>query len=47
MPRWPRPRQLEHYLADDYLQAQGPEVTYTGLAVALRGWELVRCEAVG
>ena len=38
--------QLERYLADDYLQAQGPDVTYTGLAVAFHGWELVRCEAV-
>ena len=39
--------QLERYLADDHLQAQGPDVTYTGLAVAFRGWELVRCEPVG
>ena len=38
--------QLARYLADDYLQAQGPNVTYTGLAVAFHGWELVRCEAV-
>ena len=38
--------QLERYLADDYLQAQAPDVVYTGLAVAFHGWELVRCEAV-
>ena len=39
--------QLTRYLADDYLQAQGPDVAYTGLAIAFHGWELARCEAVG
>ena len=39
--------QLERYLADDYLQKQGPHIAYTGLAVAFHGWELARCEAVG
>ena len=39
--------QLARYLADDYLQAQGPDVVYTGLAVAFHGWELARCEAAG
>ena len=39
--------QLTRYLADDYLQAQGPGVAYTGLAIAFHGWELARCEAVG
>ena len=38
--------QLERYLADDYLQAQGPDIAYTGLAVAFHGWELARCQAV-
>ena len=38
--------QLRRYLADGYLRAQGPDVTYTGLAVAFHGWELVRCHAV-
>ena len=38
--------QLRRYLADDYLQRQGPDIAYTGLAVAFRGWELARCEAV-
>ena len=38
--------QLERYLADDYLRAQGPDVAYTGLAIAFHGWELARCEAV-
>ena len=39
--------QLTRYLADDYLQQQGPNVAYTGLAIAFHGWELARCEAVG
>ena len=39
--------QLERYLADDTLQEQGPDVTYTGLAIVFHGWELARCEAVG
>ena len=38
--------QLRRYLADGRLRAQGPDVTYTGLAVAFHGWELVRCHAV-
>ena len=38
--------QLARCLADDYLQAQGPDVAYTGLAIAFHGWELARCEAV-
>ena len=38
--------QLRRYLADDYLQRQGPDIAYTGLAVAFRGWELARCQAV-
>ena len=39
--------QLARYLADDYLRAQGPDVAYTGLAIAFHGWELAGCEAVG
>ena len=39
--------QLKRYLADDYLQRQGPDIAYTGLAIAFHGWELARCEAVG
>ena len=39
--------QLKRYLADDYLQRQGPDIAYTGLAIAFHGWELVCCEAVG
>ena len=39
--------QLKRYLADDYLQAQGPDIAYTGLAVVFHGWELARCESVG
>ena len=38
--------QLRRYLADDYLQRQGPDIAYTGLAVAFHGWELARCQAV-
>ena len=38
--------QLRRCLADGHLQAQGPDVTYTGLAVAFHGWELVRGHAV-
>ena len=38
--------QLKRYLADDYLRKQGPDIAYTGLAIAFHGWELVRCEAV-
>ena len=39
--------QLKRYLADDYLQAQGPDIAYTGLAVVFHGWELARCESAG
>ena len=39
--------QLTRYLADYHLQQQGPNVAYTGLAIAFHGWELARCEAVG
>ena len=38
--------QLKHYLADDYLQAQGPDIDYRGLAVVFHGWELARRESV-
>ena len=38
--------QLERYLADDYLRSQGPEISYTGIAVVFHGWELARCQAV-
>ena len=38
--------QLKRYLADDYLQEQGPDIAYTGLAVVFHGWELARRESV-
>ena len=38
--------QLVRYLGDERLERQRPEITYTGLVVAFKGWELAACEAV-
>ena len=38
--------QLRRYLRDESLARQYPTVTFIGLAMVFRGWEMVRCDAV-